>query len=70
MPTHSSEPFELLLTAKEAAALLRISPRTLWSLTNAGQIPCIRIRRAMRYVTADLLRWIEEQKQGGKEVQK
>lgn len=52
----------LLVNAKRAAELLSISPRTLWSLTNARQIPHIRIRRSLRYCLADLEAWIEARK--------
>lgn len=52
-----------LLTPKEAAALLSISERTLWTLTNNGEIPAVRIGRSVRYDPADLAAWIEQQKQ-------
>jgi excisionase family DNA binding protein len=54
---------KLLLTAREAARALAISERTLWSLTNNGDIPSVRIGRAVRYDPRDLDRWIERQKQ-------
>jgi excisionase family DNA binding protein len=52
----------LLWTSRETAAALSISERTLWKLTNAGDIPCVRIGRAVRYDPADVSRWIERQK--------
>ncbi len=33
----------ILLRAEQAAAVLAISERTLWQLTNDGEIPCVRI---------------------------
>ena len=39
----------LLWTPAEAAAALRISPRLLWSRTKLGEIPCVRIGKAVRY---------------------
>ena len=39
----------LLLTSNEAAAALRISPRLLWSETKRGEIPCVRLGKAVRY---------------------
>ncbi len=51
-----------LLRVPEAAKLLAIGTRLLWSLTNSGQIPCVRIGRAVRYDPADLQRWIEKAK--------
>jgi excisionase family DNA binding protein len=52
----------LLLTAQEAAKALAVSPRTLWSLTKNGAIPCVRIGRSVRYMLADLQAWAESQK--------
>ena len=43
-----------LMTAKEAAALLAVSERTLWTLTKAGTIPCIRLGRSIRYRLSEL----------------
>jgi excisionase family DNA binding protein len=49
----------LLLTPSEAAAALRISPRLLWSKTKLGEIPCVRIGKAVRYSAAALQEWID-----------
>jgi excisionase family DNA binding protein len=49
----------LLITRDEAAALLTISPRKLWSMTNAGQVPCIRMGRTVRYCPSALREWVE-----------
>jgi len=58
----TSEP--LLVTPREAAVLLRLSDRTLWTLTRAGEIPAIRIGRSVRYDPHDLAKWIASKKQG------
>ncbi len=60
MPEHSLE--QPLLRPRDAARALAISPRLLWSLTNRGEIPVVRIGRAVRYDPHDLRRWIDEQK--------
>ena len=52
----------ILLRPSDAAEALAISPRKLWELTNCGDIPCIRIGRAVRYDPVDLRNWIEMQK--------
>lgn len=52
----------LLLSSKEAAKLLSISERTLFTITSAGQLPCIRIMGAKRYSRSDLERFIEQQR--------
>lgn len=54
----------MLLTARETAAALCISERTLWGLTARGEIPSVRIGRSVRYHVADLQQWIEEHKGG------
>lgn len=59
----SPAPASPLLTEREAARVLAVSPRTLWSLRADGQIPHLRIGRSVRYVPADLLEWIEQRKE-------
>jgi excisionase family DNA binding protein len=51
-----------LVDTRHAAALLCLSPRTLWTLQNCGEIPVVRIGRAVRFDLRDLERWIESQK--------
>ena len=46
---HETDDRQLLLTSPEAATRLRISERTLWTLTDRGDIRCIRIGTAKRY---------------------
>ncbi len=65
MQGKQTAPTPLLLTAREAAATLRISERLLWSLTHDGTLPCVRIGRAVRYELSDLRAFIAAQKQGG-----
>jgi excisionase family DNA binding protein len=57
----------LLLRPREAAEALAVSPRTLWQLTASGELTAIRLpgrgkARSLRYVVADLERWIERTK--------
>ncbi len=52
----------LLLTAREAARILSISERTLFTWTKRGEIQCVRIGRAVRYDPTDLKRWIQKRK--------
>lgn len=59
-------PAPLLLTAREAAAMLAISERHLWSLTAAGELPFIRVgTRGVRFLPDDLTAWIESRRKGG-----
>jgi excisionase family DNA binding protein len=52
----------LLLSPRDAARSLAISPRKLWDLTKRGEIPKVPCGRLVRYDTRDLLAWIERQK--------
>lgn len=52
--------YPMLLTAKEAARTLSISPRKLWELTNCSEIPCVRIGKLVRYTPDDLQDWINK----------
>ena len=52
----------LLLTAREAADVLRLSEKSLWSLTSPrGPIPVVRLGRSVRYSVASLEAWIADQ---------
>ncbi len=58
----------LALRPKEACVALSIGPRLLWSMTNCGEIPHVRIGRAVVYPVDELRRWLSEQaqKKGGR----
>src|SRR5262249_23960562 len=57
----------LLLSPRDAARALAVSPRTLWSLTSPrGPLPYVRIGRAARYDTAALQAFPETQKHSGR----
>ena len=51
-----------LLKPKEAADVLAVSERTLWTLTDNGDVPAVRIGHSVRYDPGDLAAWIEQQK--------
>jgi len=50
----------LLLSPAQASRALSISERTLWTLTRAGTVPCIRIGKLVRYSVDGLKRYIEQ----------
>lgn len=56
----------LLLRPCEAARILALSPRKLWTLTNMGSVPSVRIDGCLRYDPVDLKMWINQQKQPAK----
>ncbi len=49
----------LLVSPREAARMLAVSERTLFSLRKAGAIPAVQVGRCVRYSLDDLRRWIE-----------
>ena len=51
-----------LLRPKEAAKLLAISERTLWTYSQNGTIPYIRIGRNVRYIVGDLKKALQSLK--------
>jgi len=51
---------KLLLDPREAAKVLSVSPRTLWSLTHSGEIKSVRIGRLVRYSIETLRQFIEQ----------
>jgi len=63
-------PAQRLLSTKEAAHYLRISPRKLWTMTNCREITSVRFgaghRQSVRYDVADLDAWVDAHKKGGK----
>ena len=61
--TTSLEP--KLLSVKEVAEMLSISERTVWSMTNAGEIPCVRIRKRVLYRLDHVQGFIDRQTDGG-----
>ena len=61
----------LLLTTKQAAEALAISPRKLWAMTFEDKpgLPFVRCGRLVRYPVDDLKRWIVSQRDGGDDGQ-
>jgi excisionase family DNA binding protein len=55
----------LLLSAKEAARRLSISPRLLWRLTNTGKMPCVKLGRRVLYPADGLAEWVRTQTDAG-----
>lgn len=51
----------LALRPRQAAAALGIGQRLLWDLTKRGEIPHIRLGRAVVYPIESLRRWLDQQ---------
>ena len=54
----------LALRPREAARALGISPRLLWTLSNRGEVPCVRIGRAVVYSIDGLREWLARRTEG------
>ena len=52
----------LLVDVPTAAKMLSICSKTLWALTDSGQITAVRIGRSVRYDPDDLRTWIARTK--------
>lgn len=52
--------FEPLLDSDEAAALLKIHPKTLQKLARAGKVEAIQIGKLWRFRASALNRWLEQ----------
>lgn len=58
----AGESFALLATPRQAAKALAVCEKTLWSLTKRGELPAVRIGRAVRYDMTDLQAFINRSK--------
>lgn len=65
MPAETQTIAPLLLTPRDAAKVMSLSERTLWTLTQRGELPAVWIGRAKRYAVTDLAAWIDSQKAAG-----
>jgi excisionase family DNA binding protein len=54
----SKSPEPLAVCSREAAKMLTISERTLWSLTKARAVPHVRLGRRTVYPVAELKAWL------------
>ncbi len=63
MTEQAPSPSKLLLNTRDAAKALSIGLRKLWSLTDCGEIPCVRIGRRVLYDPRDLMTFIDGQKE-------
>jgi excisionase family DNA binding protein len=63
-----AEMHPLLVDTLGAARALSVSERTVWSLMKRGDLPAIRIGRALRFAAEDLREWVDRRRaDGGKE---
>jgi excisionase family DNA binding protein len=55
----------LLVGIDEVARMLSLSARTVWTLTNTGHLPHLRIGRRVLYPVDALCHWTAERTRGG-----
>ena len=67
MKNNATENSALLLKPQQAAQALATSPRKLWEMAFEERSAPIygRLRRGIRYMAADLERWVEAHKRKG-----
>lgn len=53
---------EEVLRIKEVAALLKVGEKTIYSMTQAGELPAFKVRGQWRFSRKDIDAWIEKQK--------
>jgi excisionase family DNA binding protein len=58
--TYLAAPLSMLLTVRDVAAALRLGRTRTYALLRSGEIPVIRVGRALRVPRDGLSRWIEE----------
>lgn len=58
-------PDPILVGMTEAARMIGVSARTLWSMANAGELPTVRIRRRVLFNVAALREWVDARTKGG-----
>ena len=59
--SHPLDPMPILMTAQEAAELLRIPRSTVYELARSRRIPFIKVGRRTLFARQTLLEWIAEQ---------
>ena len=54
----------ILLRAEEAAKLLSLGRTTVFALMASGDLPCVRVGRAVRVPRVAVERWVRERTEG------
>jgi excisionase family DNA binding protein len=58
----------LLVDARTAAKMLGVCQRTLWRLTDIGELPHVRIGRRVLYCPQQLREWVERRARRDREM--
>ncbi len=57
---------KLALTLRQAAMAIGLSERTLWSLANSKQVPCVHIGRRLLFPVHELQEWLTSMVKAGR----
>jgi excisionase family DNA binding protein len=57
------------LKTEEVLGSLKVTPRTLYRLIRAGELPAVRVGRQWRFRRADLENWLSAREAGGSVTQ-
>ncbi len=63
-----TQPFEPLLTYRQAADILGVTERTIWTLVDQGKLPAVRFGRSVRIDPTDLRSLINSAKRPAQKV--
>jgi excisionase family DNA binding protein len=55
---NTDKPLPAFLTTEEVLACLKVTPRTVYRLIQAGELPAVRVGRQWRFRQADLENWL------------
>lgn len=64
-PSTNDRPAEVLLTLEEVGRRLSVSCRTVYRIIDEGDLPVVRVRRAVRVRESALDRYIHTHEEGG-----
>ncbi|WNG57406.1 helix-turn-helix domain-containing protein [Archangium gephyra] len=56
---------DTLLTVEEAAALLRLRPKTLYNWVSQGKVPYSKLGSVVRFNRRELVDWVAKNSHGG-----
>lgn len=51
-----------MLTIKDIAVMLKVGEKTIYSMTQSGELPAFKVRGQWRFSRKDVEAWIEQQK--------
>mgnify|MGYP001323601204 CR=1 FL=1 len=59
---------EELIRVKDVAILLKVGEKTVYSMTQSGELPAFKVRGQWRFSKQDIDKWIEQQKTSSQDL--